>query len=299
VSSPRTWRSTKLDAGAPCRQTTGSRRLLAEKAADHDGDEPAPGGATDSHDVAPGHESAGPAPAIRVPCALARRPAVVAFADEHVGVPAGGGERRAAERARHPGLADDDRAVAVAPGDALHELHAVELDEPVAQRGEERRPVGDAAAQLNVWTMSLGRAVHYAPVARLGLASMPPITGKAAAHSLTQALRPILAARGIAVHGVHPGGSDTDMLAGIDAPKSPPGAVGARLPDGLAADEEDIFPTRRPRRWPRCGAPTPGASSVRSQAPRPRDRGPGRPGVEMFRAGGVLTETRDALPETD
>lgn len=80
----------------------------------------------------------------------------------------------------------------------------------------------------------------------LSLASTPPMTGysasKAAAHSLTQALRPILAPRGITVHGVYPAGIDTDMLAGVDVPKAPPAEVAARLLDGLAADEEDIFP---------------------------------------------------------
>jgi short-subunit dehydrogenase len=80
----------------------------------------------------------------------------------------------------------------------------------------------------------------------LSLASTPPMTGysasKAAAHSLTQALRPILAGRGVSVHGVYPAGIDTDMLAGIDVPKAPPAEVAARLLDGLAADEEDIFP---------------------------------------------------------
>jgi NAD(P)-dependent dehydrogenase (short-subunit alcohol dehydrogenase family) len=80
----------------------------------------------------------------------------------------------------------------------------------------------------------------------LGLASTPPMTGysasKAATHSLTQALRPVLAPRGITVHGVYPAGIDTDMLAGIDAPKTPPAEVASRLLDGLAADQEDIFP---------------------------------------------------------
>jgi NAD(P)-dependent dehydrogenase (short-subunit alcohol dehydrogenase family) len=59
----------------------------------------------------------------------------------------------------------------------------------------------------------------------LSLASTSPMTGysasKAAAHSLTQALRPGLAARRITVHGVYPGGIDTDMLAGIEAPRTP------------------------------------------------------------------------------
>lgn len=80
----------------------------------------------------------------------------------------------------------------------------------------------------------------------LSLASTPPMTGysasKAAAHSLTQALRPVLSVRGITVHGVYPGGIDTDMLAGVDAPKTPPAQVAAGLLDGLAADREDIFP---------------------------------------------------------
>lgn len=80
----------------------------------------------------------------------------------------------------------------------------------------------------------------------LSLASTPPMTGysasKAAAHSLTQALRPVLAPRGITVHGVYPGGIDTDMLAGIDAPKSPPAVVARGVLDGLLADQEDIFP---------------------------------------------------------
>jgi len=54
---------------------------------------------------------------------------------------------------------------------------------------------------------------------------------KAAAHSLTQELRPVLAAQGNSVHGVYPGGIDTDMFAGVDAPKTPPAAVAASLLD--------------------------------------------------------------------
>ena len=80
----------------------------------------------------------------------------------------------------------------------------------------------------------------------LSLASSPPLAGysasKAAAHSLTQALRPVLAARGIAVHGVYPAGIDTDMLAGLDFAKTPPAEVAAGILEGLEADQEDIFP---------------------------------------------------------
>ena len=95
----------------------------------------------------------------------------------------------------------------------------------------------------------------------LSLASTPPMTGysasKAAAHSLTQALRPVLAADGIAVHGVYPAGIDTDMLAGIDAPKTPRGGGRRR-------------PPRRPRR--RRGGHLP-----RPQRPRDGRRLVGRP----------------------
>jgi NAD(P)-dependent dehydrogenase (short-subunit alcohol dehydrogenase family) len=80
----------------------------------------------------------------------------------------------------------------------------------------------------------------------LSLASTPPMAGysasKAAAHSLTQALRPVLREQGIRVHGVYPGGIDTDMLAGFDVPKTPPVQVADGILDGLAADQEDIFP---------------------------------------------------------
>ena len=89
-----------------------------------------------------------------------------------------------------------------------------------------------------------GRVVNVLSV--LALASTPPMTGysasKAAAHSLTQALRPVLAAAGVGVHGVYPAGIDTAMLEGIDLPKTPPAEVAAGLLEGLEDDREDIFP---------------------------------------------------------
>lgn len=80
----------------------------------------------------------------------------------------------------------------------------------------------------------------------LALSSTPPMAGysssKAAMHSMTQALRPVLAADGVRVHGVYPAGIDTDMLAGYEVPKSPPRVVAEGLLDGLQAGDEDIFP---------------------------------------------------------
>ena len=80
----------------------------------------------------------------------------------------------------------------------------------------------------------------------IALAPAGPMAGysasKAAAHSITQALRAELRDRGITVLGAYPGGIDTDMLAGVDAPKAPPEAVAERVIASLAAGETLVFP---------------------------------------------------------
>jgi NAD(P)-dependent dehydrogenase (short-subunit alcohol dehydrogenase family) len=65
---------------------------------------------------------------------------------------------------------------------------------------------------------------------------------KAAAFSLTQSLRVLLAGEGIRVHAVLPGPVDTDMLRGADIPKASPEAVARAIFDAVANGEEDIFP---------------------------------------------------------
>jgi NAD(P)-dependent dehydrogenase (short-subunit alcohol dehydrogenase family) len=65
---------------------------------------------------------------------------------------------------------------------------------------------------------------------------------KAAAHNVTQAMRPGLAERGVVLSGAYPGAIDTDMLAGIEAPKSPPSVVADGILDGVEAGEDYIFP---------------------------------------------------------
>jgi NAD(P)-dependent dehydrogenase (short-subunit alcohol dehydrogenase family) len=80
----------------------------------------------------------------------------------------------------------------------------------------------------------------------IALAPVGPMAGysasKAAAHSFTQALRAELRDRGITVLGAYPGGIDTDMLAGVDAPKAPPEVVAERVIASLAAGETLVFP---------------------------------------------------------
>jgi NAD(P)-dependent dehydrogenase (short-subunit alcohol dehydrogenase family) len=65
---------------------------------------------------------------------------------------------------------------------------------------------------------------------------------KAAAASMTQAVRAQLADRGITVHGVFPGAVDTDMIRAFDMPKTSPDEVAHAILDGVEAGDEDIFP---------------------------------------------------------
>jgi NAD(P)-dependent dehydrogenase (short-subunit alcohol dehydrogenase family) len=65
---------------------------------------------------------------------------------------------------------------------------------------------------------------------------------KAAAFSLTQSLRALLAGRGVRVHAVLPGPVDTDMSRDADIPKASPESVARAIFDGVEKDEEDIFP---------------------------------------------------------
>ena len=65
---------------------------------------------------------------------------------------------------------------------------------------------------------------------------------KAAAFNMTQSLRALLAGRGVRVHAVLTGPTDTDMTRGLDIPKSSPQDVAQAIFDGVDNGEEDIFP---------------------------------------------------------
>ncbi len=81
----------------------------------------------------------------------------------------------------------------------------------------------------------------------LSYAPAPPMAGysaaKAAAASLTQSLRADLAP-GITVHGVYPGGIDTEMLAssGNTTPKTSAVTVAKNVLAGVEAGDADIYP---------------------------------------------------------
>ena len=65
---------------------------------------------------------------------------------------------------------------------------------------------------------------------------------KAAAFSLSQSLRALLAGRGVRVHAVMTGPVDTDMTRGLDIPKASPESVARAIFDGVENGEEEIFP---------------------------------------------------------
>jgi len=75
--------------------------------------------------------------------------------------------------------------------------------------------------------------------------SLPSLSGyaasKAAAWSLTNSLRVDLADQGTAVVGVHAGFLDTDLTAGIEAPKTAPAVVVEQVLDALVAGEPEVL----------------------------------------------------------
>jgi len=80
----------------------------------------------------------------------------------------------------------------------------------------------------------------------VGLAPLPVIPSysisKAAALSMTQSLRALLAAEGVTVHAVVLGPIDTDMNRGFEIPKASTESAARGVFDGLEKNEEDIFP---------------------------------------------------------
>jgi NAD(P)-dependent dehydrogenase (short-subunit alcohol dehydrogenase family) len=99
-------------------------------------------------------------------------------------------------------------------------------------------------AFLPALTRSQGAIVNN--LSMVALASFPPIASysvsKAAAFSLTQSLRALLAGQGVKVHAVLTGPVDTDMNAGLDIPKAPPELAARAIYAGVEQEEEDIFP---------------------------------------------------------
>jgi NAD(P)-dependent dehydrogenase (short-subunit alcohol dehydrogenase family) len=103
---------------------------------------------------------------------------------------------------------------------------------------------GVTQAFLPALTRSRGTIVNN--VSLMALAPFPVTPAyaisKAAAFNLTQSLRALLAARGVRVHAVLTGPTDTDMTRDLEIPKATPESVARAIFDGVEDGEEDIFP---------------------------------------------------------
>jgi NAD(P)-dependent dehydrogenase (short-subunit alcohol dehydrogenase family) len=105
-------------------------------------------------------------------------------------------------------------------------------------------PYNVIQAFLPLLTRSGGAIVNN--VSTMAVAPLPLTPAyaisKAAAFNLTQSLRALLAGRGVRVHAVLTGPTDTDMTRGFDIPKASPQSVAHAIFDGVDLGEEDIFP---------------------------------------------------------
>jgi NAD(P)-dependent dehydrogenase (short-subunit alcohol dehydrogenase family) len=103
---------------------------------------------------------------------------------------------------------------------------------------------GVTYAFLPLLTRSQGAIVNN--LSLVALASLPVIPAysisKAAALSLTQSLRALLAGQGVSVHAVLTGPVDTDINRGFDIPKVSPESAARAIFDGVEKGEEEIFP---------------------------------------------------------
>ena len=89
------------------------------------------------------------------------------------------------------------------------------------------------SAIVNVLSLTALAALPFIPAYSIS---------KAAAFSLSQSLRALLAGQGLSVHAVLTGYVDTDMSRGFDVPKASPESVAQAIFDGVGRGEEDIFP---------------------------------------------------------
>jgi NAD(P)-dependent dehydrogenase (short-subunit alcohol dehydrogenase family) len=93
-------------------------------------------------------------------------------------------------------------------------------------------------------TRAGGAVVNVVSVAAIAAVPVLPAysISKAAVFSLSQSLRALSAGRGVNVHAVMAGPIDTDMVRGLDIPKTSPESVARGIFDGVEKREEEIFP---------------------------------------------------------
>jgi NAD(P)-dependent dehydrogenase (short-subunit alcohol dehydrogenase family) len=105
-------------------------------------------------------------------------------------------------------------------------------------------PLMVTQALLPSLTESRGRIVNVVSIGAFAAVPILPAysASKAAAFSVTQSLRALLAGQGVKVHAVLPGPIDTDMIRDLPIPKTPPESVAQAIFDGVENGDEEIFP---------------------------------------------------------
>jgi NAD(P)-dependent dehydrogenase (short-subunit alcohol dehydrogenase family) len=103
---------------------------------------------------------------------------------------------------------------------------------------------GVTQAFLPLLTRSRGAIVNVLSLAAVAALPFTPTysISKAAALSLSQSLRALLAGQGVRVHAVLAGPVDTEMTRYLDIPKASPESVAGAILDGLDDGEDEIFP---------------------------------------------------------
>jgi NAD(P)-dependent dehydrogenase (short-subunit alcohol dehydrogenase family) len=99
-------------------------------------------------------------------------------------------------------------------------------------------------AVLPMLTRARGAIVNVLSLASLAPSPFNPSysVSKAAAFSMSQAMRALLARQGVAVHVALPGPIDTDMTRDLEIPKASPASVACIIFDGVENGEDEIFP---------------------------------------------------------
>jgi NAD(P)-dependent dehydrogenase (short-subunit alcohol dehydrogenase family) len=105
-------------------------------------------------------------------------------------------------------------------------------------------PYDMTQAFLPALTESRGAIVNVVSLAAWASVPVMPAysISKAAAFALSQALRALLAGRGVSVHAAMLGPVDTDMTRELEIPKSAPESVARGIFDGVENGEDEIFP---------------------------------------------------------
>jgi NAD(P)-dependent dehydrogenase (short-subunit alcohol dehydrogenase family) len=105
-------------------------------------------------------------------------------------------------------------------------------------------PLDVTKAFLPLLTRSNGAIVNNASMMAFAPLPLTPAyaISKAALFNMTQSLRALLAPRGVRVHAVLTGPTDTDMTRGFEIPKATADSVARAIFDGVANGDEDIFP---------------------------------------------------------